>query len=32
MGIKAVSDAGRVVFHPVRILADTPEGIWLGGA
>jgi multidrug efflux system membrane fusion protein len=31
MGIKAVSDAGRVVFHPVRILADTPEGIWLGG-
>jgi len=31
MGIKAVSDAGRVVFHPVRILADTPEGIWLSG-
>ena len=31
MGVKAVSAAGRVVFHPVRILADTPEGIWLGG-
>ena len=31
MGIKAVSQAGRVIFHPVRILADTQEGIWLGG-
>ena len=30
MGVKSVSDAGRVVFHPVRILADTPEGVWLG--
>lgn len=31
IGIKAVDGEGRVVFHPVRVLADTPEGIWLGG-
>ena len=31
IGVKAVDDEARVVFHRVRILADTPEGIWLGG-
>jgi len=31
IGVKAVDGDSKVVFHPVRILADTPEGIWLGG-
>ncbi len=30
IGVKAVDEAGRVVFHPVRILADTADGVWLG--
>jgi multidrug efflux system membrane fusion protein len=31
IGIKAVDDANKVIFYPVRIIADTPSGIWLGG-
>jgi len=31
IGIKAIDGENRVVFHAVRILADTPDGIWLGG-
>ena len=31
VGIKAVDAEGVVVFHPVQLLADTPEGVWLGG-
>ncbi|ALP52957.1 hypothetical protein Tel_07200 [Candidatus Tenderia electrophaga] len=31
LGVKAVSDASRVVFHEVKVLGDSPEGIWLGG-
>jgi len=31
VGIKAVNADGRVQFHPVRIVADTAKGIWLGG-
>ncbi|MBT5515573.1 MAG: efflux RND transporter periplasmic adaptor subunit [Rhodospirillaceae bacterium] len=30
IGVKAVDAEHRVVFHPVRILGDTPDGIWLG--
>ena len=31
IGIKAVNDAGLVVFHPVVIVDDTTEGMWLSG-
>jgi len=31
VGVKAVNDEGVVVFHRIEIVADTPEGIWLGG-
>ncbi len=31
VGVKAVNDEGIVVFHRVKIVADTPAGIWLGG-
>lgn len=31
IGVKAVDLDNRVVFHPVRVLSDTPDGIWLGG-
>ncbi len=31
IGVKAVDKENRVVFHAVRILADTPDGIWLAG-
>jgi len=31
IGVKAVDADNGVVFHPVRILGDTPEGVWLGG-
>lgn len=31
VGVKAVNDEGVVVFHRIQIVADTPEGIWLGG-
>ena len=31
VGVKAVDADDRVVFHPVQILGDGPDGIWLGG-
>ncbi len=31
VGVKAVDDANRVVFHPVEILGGTEDSIWLGG-
>lgn len=31
LGVKAVDRHNRVVFHPVDILGDTAEGIWLAG-
>ena len=31
VGVKAVDAGGRVVFHPVRLIADGPEGAWLAG-
>ena len=31
VGVKSVNDEQVVVFHRVKIVADTPEGIWLGG-
>lgn len=31
VGVKAVDDEGRVVFHEVAMVADTPDGVWLSG-
>ena len=31
IGIKALGDGDTVVFHPVSIIADTEDGIWLAG-
>jgi multidrug efflux system membrane fusion protein len=31
VGVKAVDADRRVVFHPVQLVADTPEGVWLSG-
>lgn len=31
VGVKAVDADGRVVFYPVRLIADGPEGAWLAG-
>ncbi|MBE0533454.1 MAG: efflux RND transporter periplasmic adaptor subunit [Rhodospirillales bacterium] len=31
VGIKVVGENDIVEFHPVQLVADTPEGMWLGG-
>lgn len=31
IGVKLVNDAGAVEFHPVSIIADGPDGVWLAG-
>ena len=31
IGVKAVDDDGIVEFLPVTLVADTPDGTWLGG-
>ena len=31
LGVKAVDENDRVIFHPVRILADRTNGIWVDG-
>ncbi|WP_417784334.1 efflux RND transporter periplasmic adaptor subunit [Terasakiella pusilla] len=31
VGVKTVDDDNIVVFHPVSLLDDTPEGIWVSG-
>ena len=29
--MKTVDDAGRVVFNPVALVGDGPDGIWITG-
>jgi len=31
LGVKVVADEDQVQFHPVRLIDDTPEGVWIGG-
>jgi len=31
LGVKAVDDGDRVVFHPVTVIDDATDGVWLGG-
>ena len=31
VGVKLVDDEGRVVFLPIAIIDDTPEGMWIAG-
>lgn len=31
LGVRAVDDDNMVTFHPVELLRDTPQGVWLGG-
>lgn len=31
LGVKAVDDADRVVFHPVRVVRAGEEGVWVAG-
>jgi multidrug efflux system membrane fusion protein len=31
VGVRAVNDEGVVEFHPVKILEQLPEGVWVGG-
>ncbi len=31
LGVKTVDDRDRVVFYPVKIVSDTPKGIWISG-
>ncbi|MYL25178.1 MULTISPECIES: efflux RND transporter periplasmic adaptor subunit [Halomonadaceae] len=31
LGVKGVSDNSEVVFYPVEVVRDTPEGVWLTG-
>jgi multidrug efflux system membrane fusion protein len=31
VGVKALGPGNRVVFHPVRIIGDGPDGVWLRG-
>lgn len=31
IGLRAVDDSRRVVFHPITIIEDTPEGVWVTG-
>jgi membrane fusion protein, multidrug efflux system len=31
LGIKAIGPGNLVLFHPLAILADRPEGIWVDG-
>jgi len=31
VGVKSVGADGMVAFHPVSMIADTPDGIWLDG-
>lgn len=31
LGIRAVDESNRVHFHAVRLLRDTPNGVWLAG-
>tara|TARA_B100000315_G_scaffold259810_1_gene317353 strand:- start:1314 stop:2417 length:1104 start_codon:yes stop_codon:yes gene_type:complete len=31
VGVKSVNNDGIVRFHEIKLVADTPEGMWLGG-
>ena len=31
LGVKLVGSGDQVAFHPVRLIDDTPEGMWIGG-
>ena len=31
VGVKSVDASNKVQFHPVELVADTPQGMWLGG-
>ncbi len=31
LGVRSVNDDAIVAFHPVDLLRDTPDGVWLGG-
>lgn len=31
VGVKVVDGQGRVAFHPVTLVADGPEGVWVAG-
>jgi len=31
VGVKSVNNNGIVQFHEIQLVADTPEGMWLGG-
>ncbi len=31
VGVKAVDADGTVKFYPIELIADTPDGMWLGG-
>jgi len=31
IGVKSVNDAGLVEFHPIQMVSDTEDGIWLTG-
>lgn len=31
IGVKAVGEEDMVEFHPIKVIADTPEGVWLAG-
>ena len=31
LGVKTVEDGNRVAFHPVEIIGETADGLWVGG-
>ncbi|WP_404362675.1 efflux RND transporter periplasmic adaptor subunit [Marinobacter sp.] len=31
LGVKGVSGTGKVLFYPVEVVRDTPDGVWLTG-
>lgn len=31
VGVRAVDAGNKVVFHPVKIVADAPDGVWVAG-
>ena len=31
LGVKGVNEDNEVVFHPVEVVRDTPDGVWLSG-
>lgn len=31
VGVRAVDESGKVRFHPVQLIDDTPDGLWVSG-